>query len=119
VAPEDFTGQPLLIYERQSQTFRLIERTLLEAGVFPHVAMEMDHLEAVTEMVRVGLGVAVVPRWAVRAEVDAGHVVAIPIGKSGWTRGWGLGFIEQAAQPQPLRAFVRLASERLPPVLSA
>jgi len=115
----EFAGQPLLIYERRSQTFALIERLLLEAGVFPHIAMEMDHLEAVVGMVCVGLGVAIVPRWAVRAEAASGHVMTLSIGKSGLCRSWGLGFREQNQPPRPLKAFTRLCAERLPALLTA
>ena len=114
----DFDAEPLLIYERRSQTFHLIERVLLEAGVFPRIAMEMDHMEAVTEMVRAGLGIAVVPRWAVRAEIDSGSLVALPIGKSGLSRSWGLGMLEGDYRPQALKAFVRLCVDRLPAMLA-
>ena len=119
VQPADFADQPLLIYERRSQTFRLIERVLLEAGVFPRIVMEMDHMEAVTEMVRVGLGVAIVPRWAASAEVAGGHLIALPIGKNGLSRAWGLALVDESHPPQPFKSFVRLCAERLPPRLSA
>jgi DNA-binding transcriptional LysR family regulator len=117
IQPADVAGQPLLIYERRSQTFQLIERVLLEAGVFPHIAMEMDHLEAVTEMVRVGLGIAIVPRWAIRTEVQRGEVLALPIGKHGLARGWGLALVEANHRPHTFKAFARLCTERLPAML--
>jgi DNA-binding transcriptional LysR family regulator len=119
IQASEFAGQPLLIYERRSQTFALIERVLLETGVFPQIAMEMDHLEAVVEMVRVGLGVAIVPRWAVRAEVASGQVATASIGKSGLCRAWGLGFREDIHHSQTLKAFARLCVERLPGLLPA
>lgn len=118
VQAQDFGDQPLLIYERRSQTFRLIERVLLEVGVFPSIAMEMDHLEAVTAMARDGLGVAIVPRWAVQEELAGGHLVALSIGKSGLTRAWGLGLVAQDHHPQSLKTFIRLCSERLPSMLA-
>lgn len=118
VQPEEFAEQPLLIYERRSQTFRLIERVLLEVGVFPQVSMEMDHLEAVTAMVRDGLGVAIVPSWTIREELASGQVIALSIGKSGLTRAWGLGVVEQDHQPHAMKTFIRLCSERLPAILS-
>jgi DNA-binding transcriptional LysR family regulator len=118
IQASEFAGQPLLIYERRSQTFALIERVLLETGVFPQIAMEMDHLEAVVGMVRVGLGVAIVPRWAVRAETASGYVATVSIGKTGLGRGWGLGFREANHQLQTLKAFARLCTERLPQLLT-
>jgi DNA-binding transcriptional LysR family regulator len=119
IQPTDFAGQPLLIYERRSQTFRLIERMLLEAGVFPRVVMEMDHLEAVIEMVRVGLGVAIVPRWTVREEIGRGELIGLSIGKSGLQRAWGVVSPELNQRPKRLRAFLRVCGTRLPELLSA
>lgn len=119
IQASEFAGQPLLIYERRSQTFALIERILLETGVFPQIAMEMDHLEAVVEMVRVGLGVAIVPRWALRSEVANGEVITLSIGKNGLSRAWGIGFRDENHQPQTLKAFARLCTERLPTLLTA
>jgi len=114
----EFAGQPLLVYERRSSTHRLIERTLLEAGVFPHIAMELDHLGAVTSMVRAGLGLAIVPRWAVSDDLAAGRLATLPIGKTGLFRAWGLGLRAEDHQPQTLRAFVRACQERLPALVS-
>lgn len=117
VEPADLADESLLICERRSRTFQLVERVLLEGGVFPRVAMEIDHQEAVTTMVARGLGVAVVPRWAVTEEVASGAVTALPIG-GGLTREWAVGFLEESQPRQALRAFVRLCSERIPAVLS-
>jgi len=114
----DLAGESLLLYERRGHTFAQIERVLLEVGVFPRVAMEMDHLEAVVEMVRVGLGVAIVPRWSVAGEVASGQLAALRIGKSGLLRSWGLGFLDEGPQPKALRGFVQLCVERLPEMLS-
>ena len=70
-------------------------------------------------MVCVGLGVAIVPRWTVRAEAASGNVVTLSIGKSGLSRSWGLGFREENQPSQPLKAFARLCTERLPALLTA
>lgn len=114
----ELAGQPLLVYERRSSTFRVVERMLLEAGVFPRIVMELDRIGAVTSMVRAGLGVAIVPRWSVLADIQAGTLIGLPIGAHGLFRAWGLGVRADAHQPQTLRAFVRLCLEQLPPVLT-
>src|SRR5262249_36993963 len=72
-------GQPLLIYERRSSTHHIVERMLLEAGVFPRIVMEMDHLGAVSSMVKAGLGLAVVPRWAVAEDLIGNRLIALSI----------------------------------------
>jgi DNA-binding transcriptional LysR family regulator len=47
IRPKDFNGETLVLYSRASQTFRIVERFLLEAGVFPSFGMEISDLEAV------------------------------------------------------------------------
>jgi LysR family transcriptional activator of glutamate synthase operon len=118
IEARELAGQPLLVYERRSSTFHIVERMLLEAGVFPHIVMELDHLGAVSSMVRVGLGLAVVPRWAVASDLAGGRLVALSIGKTGLYRAWGLALRNEDHQPQTLRAFVRLCLERLPALLT-
>jgi DNA-binding transcriptional LysR family regulator len=115
----ELAGQPLLVYERRSSTFRLVERALLEASIFPRIVMELDHLGAVASMVRAGLGLAIVPRWAVADDLAAGRLAALSLGKTGLARAWGLGLRAEHHQPQTQRAFVRLCLERLPALLSA
>jgi len=115
----ELAGRPLLVYERRSSTFRLVERALLEASIFPRIVMELDHLGAVARMVRAGLGLAIVPRWAVADDLAAGRLCALTIGKNGLARAWGLGLRAEDHQPQTQRAFVRLCLERLPGLLSA
>ncbi len=118
IAPHDLAGEPLLVYERRSSTHHLVERVLLEAGVFPRIVMELDHLGAVASMVRAGLGVAIVPRWAVRGDLASGRLVALAIGACGLSRAWGLGLRAEDHHSQTVRAFVRVCLDRLPPLLA-
>ena len=95
---------------------------LLEAGVFPRIVMEMDHLGAVSSMVRAGLGLAVVPRWAVLDDVNAGRLVGLSIGKTGLYRAWGLGSARRrpsAADAARVRAPVPRAAAGLAGGVSA
>lgn len=119
VQGSDFSDERLLVYDRGSQTHTLIERFLLEHGIFPRVAVELDDLEGAVAVARVGLGVAIVPSWAVIADCTNGSVRALPIGKRGLTRSWSVALPAQTPQTQPLKAFVRLCKERLPAALSA
>ena len=90
IRPKDFNGETLVLYNRASQTFRIVERFLLEAGVFPSFGMEISDLEAVKKMVEVGLGVSVLANWTVRREVADGTLIARPLAPSSLFRSWGL-----------------------------
>jgi len=119
VMPTDLAEQPIVLYERQSRATDLILRALLADGVFARIAMEIDHLGAAKEMVQAGLGVSMLPEWAVRDEVAAGKLIALSLGKTGLWRTWGLASVERPSSPLSLRALVRLCLDRLPRALAA
>jgi DNA-binding transcriptional LysR family regulator len=119
VEPAELAGEPLLVSGRRSRTFQLLERTLLEAGVFPRVAMEVGDSAALGSMVAHGLGVAVVPRWAIAGDLAGGDVVTRSLGAGALSRTWAVAFLEESQPRQALRAFVRLCTDRVPARLAA
>jgi DNA-binding transcriptional LysR family regulator len=73
----------------------------------------------VKELVRLGLGVAVLPAWTVRLEVELGWLRAVSLGSQGLARTWCLATLENGTQPAPLKSLVRLCVEHLPRLLTA
>ena len=119
VQAADFAEQPIVLYDRESRMTEILLQFLLEEGVFPRVTMEVDNVAVVKELVRLGIGVAVLPAWAVRAEVERGELRAIPVGAQGLTRAWCLAALDNGAQPAALKALVRLCVDHLPRLLTA
>ena len=105
--------------DRESRMTETVLHFLLEEGVFPRVAVEVDQIAVVKELVRLGLGVAVLPAWAVRPEVEAGVLRAVSLGTQGLPRAWCLAALDNGAQPAALKALVRLCVEHLPRLLTA
>lgn len=64
--------EPLLALERGSTSRSLTDRMFLEAGLQPRIAMELGSIEVIKKFVAIGLGIAVIPEVAARAEVEAG-----------------------------------------------
>ena len=112
VHARDFADQPLILWAPCNHSGHSIQHLLLEEGVFPQVAMQLDTLEP--KLVRAGLGVAVVPHWAAVDEERRGDLLVRPIGKTGMTRRWALAFREQAQRLPNLSAFVRICLDLLP-----
>ena len=72
--------QPFIRFDPSEHTGRLVERTLRRLRVKPAELLELNALEGIVELVRSGLGVAVVPllrdaRWAADAKL---RVLEIP-----------------------------------------
>lgn len=118
VAAADFGDEPLILYDRESRMTETLLQFLLEEGVFPRVTIEADQVAVVKELVRIGLGVAVLPAWAVRPEVELGWLRAVSLGAQGLTRTWCIASLESGTQPAALKALVRLCGEHLPRLLT-
>jgi DNA-binding transcriptional LysR family regulator len=77
IAPQQLSGQPLLMREEGSATRRVAERALQRAGIRFKVAMELDHTEAIKQGVMGGLGVALVSIYAIRGEIATRRLCAL------------------------------------------
>ena len=84
----DVAKEPLILYDRESSYFQLIDRVCREAGVIPNVGMVLDSIEATKRMIERGLGVSFLPVHGITREVETGalalariqegHQVALP-----------------------------------------
>ncbi len=118
VVAREFENQPLVLYDRASQITDLTLGFLLDEGVFPRIAVEIDHIEALKALVRGGLGVAVVPWWSARRELEVEALAAVRLGPTGLTRSWGLVYPESQQLPASVRALVGLFATALPPLFA-
>jgi DNA-binding transcriptional LysR family regulator len=119
VRARDFAGEALVVYEKNSHTFRIIERFLLEEGAFPRFAMEISDLEAVKRMVEAGLGVAVMASWTVAEEITRGSLISRPVGARGLHRAWGLVHRTNEALTASQRGFVSICRTKFPELVAA
>ncbi len=72
--------EPLIVYDPGdpgSSYFQFINRVCRDAGVTPKIEMNLDSVEAVKNMVQLGLGISLLPRSGVRRELEAGSLTRI------------------------------------------
>ena len=75
----DVASQPLILYDKGSSYFVLINRVVREAGIAPNVTMDLDSIEATKKMIERGLGVSFLPRHSVEQELKTGTLKEIEI----------------------------------------
>src|SRR6185295_15946304 len=83
-------------------------------GVSIHESMEVCHGAAVMEMVKVGLGVGLQPRWVVRDDIQTGALKALPLGRGGVKRQWIIAHVKAAPLAEHARAFMQLCHKWFP-----
>jgi DNA-binding transcriptional LysR family regulator len=64
ITPAALSGKPVVLYEPIGKTRHIVDRWFARGGVLLKPAMSLGSVEAIKEMVGVGLGCAVVPRMA-------------------------------------------------------
>ena len=112
-SPTELRQETLLIYGAARQS-HLLTRVLGPAGVVPAEVKEMQLTEAIVEMVKAGLGVAVLARWAVRPHVRSRHVKALRLGRHGQFRTWQAVTRARLAGAEHVKMFTRLAGRMAP-----
>jgi DNA-binding transcriptional LysR family regulator len=71
--------EPIVLFDRGSSYYGLINNFFRQASVIPNVAMELDSLEATKRMVEQGLGIALVPLVTIERELATGDLVKIDL----------------------------------------
>ncbi len=71
--------EPLILYDRESSYFVLINQVCRAAGISPRVEMTLDSIEATKHLVELGMGVSFLPRSGVRHELERGSLRLIPL----------------------------------------
>lgn len=72
----DLAGATLISFRGGSGLRQYVNQVLEGQGAHPDVVMEFDSIEAIKTMVGLGLGLALLPWSAVRADVEAGRLAA-------------------------------------------
>jgi len=111
VEAEDLARENLIIYPPKEECTVL--REILEpAGVRPRRIQEVTLTEGIVEMVRAGLGVAALPRWAAAPQLASGGVIGLPVTAQGFRRTWSVAQLRDQQAPAYLKEFIRLLAER-------
>jgi LysR family transcriptional regulator for metE and metH len=71
--------------------------------------------EAILELVKAGLGVSVMARWAIEPAIKAGAVRAVRISRRGVFRPWSAVSLRDRVEPKWQREFVTLLARQALP----
>ena len=93
VLREGFDQETLILYNHTSYTFRLVKEYFRGEELPLTNILELGSMEAIKELVKIGLGVGVLAPWVARNELASGALVSLPIGRRKLRRKWGVGHL--------------------------
>lgn len=90
VVREEIARQQYILYGKGSYTFRMIESYFREEDIVLQSLLELGDMEAIKELVKLGLGISILAEWIARVEIEIGALVALPLGRRKLKRRWGV-----------------------------
>ena len=109
-APAEFANENLIIYPPKEDS-TVLNRFLLPAGISPRKIQEVMLTDVIIEMVRGGLGVAALAKWAVSPHLDSGALVGLSLTEQGFRRTWSAAQLRDARTPAYVEEFIRVLTE--------
>lgn len=82
--------QHYILYGKTSYTFRMVEEYFRQEEIVLHSLLDLGNMEAIKELVKLGLGISILAPWTARNELSEGSLVGLPLGKRKLRRRWGV-----------------------------
>ena len=86
----EIARQNLIIYRKSSHTFRLVDDYFRKEDIVLNTVIELGSMEAIKEMVKLGLGVSIMAPWVAQLEIRDGSLVGLALGRRQLKRDWGV-----------------------------
>jgi DNA-binding transcriptional LysR family regulator len=109
VARDAISEETLILYNKTSYTFRLVSDYFREEKVLLNNYIELGSMEAIKELVKIGLGAGVLTPWIVREELRSGALISFPLGRRKLKRKWGVVYLHGRRLPLAEETFVGLS----------
>lgn len=90
VIRDEIARQQYILYGKTSYTFQMIEAYFREEKIVLHSLLDLGNMEAIKELVKLGLGISIAAPWTARSEIEQRSLVALPLGRRKLKRRWGV-----------------------------
>lgn len=87
---QDLMDEPLILFQPDSVSRRIVDEPFLEAGLTPRAVMEMRSPEAMRALVEAGVGISFLPRMTVAESLQSGALHEVRVGGVSLRRQIGL-----------------------------
>jgi LysR family transcriptional regulator for metE and metH len=115
VEPDDFAEEHVIMYKAERTNSSMFTRVFGPAAVEPARVSQVPLTEAILELVKAGLGISVMARWAIEPAIKAGIVRAVRITRRGVYRPWSVATLKDRVEPKWQKEFVALLARQALP----
>ena len=91
---EQISNETVILYSKSSFTFRLVTEYFREEKITLLNVIELGSMEAIKELVKIGIGAGLLAPWIARAELESGALISLPLGSRKLRRRWGVAHLK-------------------------
>lgn len=107
----DIPTQNYIFYSKNSYTCQMVGKYFAEEDMVLNTVMELGSMEAIKEMVKLGMGISVLAPWIIQRELQEGSLVSLPLGRRKLKRKWGIMHWRNKPISHPEQAFIDLCKK--------
>lgn len=90
ISRSEIATQNYVLYHRSSHTFRLVDDYFRAERIALNTVIELGSMEAIKELVKIGIGISILAPWIAQRELRSGALVALPLGRRRLVRHWSV-----------------------------
>jgi LysR family transcriptional regulator, regulator for metE and metH len=110
-AVKDIRAERLILFERGASIRRASDQFFARASIKPDLALESNDTDFIKLMVQSGVGISLLPAWAIREEARTGTLVPVRIKGHRLRRSVAM-LSRRRSQPSATRAFIAFIEKR-------
>jgi LysR family transcriptional regulator for metE and metH len=117
IAPKDLAAENLIIFDSPVEESNLFQKILIPAGIVPKEVITLPMTDAIIDMVRAGLGITVMVKWAALPYFKLTGLIPISLTRKGVRRTWYAVTPKDPGRPKYIQGFVDLLKEQFQSLL--
>lgn len=108
VPRDEIANETLILYNKGSYTFRMVIDYFQRDKITLTNFIELGSMEAIKELVKIGLGAGILAPWIARKELAEKSLISFPLGVRKLRRAWGVAYLKNRKLPLAEETFAGL-----------
>jgi DNA-binding transcriptional LysR family regulator len=108
---EELQNYPLILFPKEARTRNVLDQFFHNAGIAPRIVMEAENVALIKPLVKIDLGISIIPLRSVSEEVQRGELHCLKIMDHRLVRQVGLVYHKAEYIPKMLSELIRLFIE--------
>ncbi len=109
---KDITTYGMILPEAGTTTRETIDAAFTRKKLIPNVTMEVAYIETIKGLVKVGLGMSILPDKAVEQEIQSGALVKAKIQDANFSRDLGVVYLKDKFLSRPAAEFLKFLEKK-------